>query len=802
MDSPLYLFLTVVVMVMSLFAIPHVKEWIARLFVESKENLSSKSKEVPPRRGVGLVQVYPDIEGSDLTEKPTVDIVAIHGLNTGADTTWLAFKNGKDSQSGHVHWLKDKHMLPARIPYSRILTYDWNANIGKDVSADFFHGHAEAFLHQLSRNRKDLSRSECPLIFVASCFGGLLLIKALLRAGNESGSSYESFRPILDSTIAVAFLGTPFTGSSQEAVITAQARVQNSGDLGGDELVRYLAQGGELDGLVRDFTEHIGKPRFRFKLACFYENYPTGNNAQLRGLPEGALEGRLDPRGKALVVGRDSACLKVPGVEHLSLEVRHNMLNKFNSPTDGGYLLVAGMLRDYAEKAKEPPMTNVEKFCLQSLGFPKMTDRLNEIDSAMTGTCQWLLKHDTYKRWAATDRSILWIKGKPGSGKSTLMKFALAHVGSLPNTATDDVVLTFFFHGRGDKLQKTPLGLWQSLLHQLLVCAPRALASLVQAFKQNKETRGEFGEAWQWHQNELQSFFKSALRDVVRARRVLLYVDALDECGEADAIALVHQFNSLLRSLPTTGCRWFHICFSCRQYPFSNNELLEINPAEENGKDVLAYVRNELSQLGAQGQQPTILIANRARGVFMWARIVVKKILDLDRKGEGWGAVEKAIQSIPQELDGLYRTLLQSMEPDSLKLIQWICFSERPLTTDELQWAMAVDPDGTHKSLEECQRSGGFITNDRIDRRIKTLSCGLAEIVPSSDTPVVQFIHQSVKDFFVETGLSVLDSTSMSAIGMAHHRLSKICIRYLATEEIGQLISYKRRVTNRPLLLG
>lgn len=78
-------------------------------------------------------------------------------------------------------------MLPDKIPYARILTYDWNANIGHGTSADFFYGHAEAFLHQLSRDRKDsvysphLERSPCEVTVYANGFIGQGRIPAHLR---------------------------------------------------------------------------------------------------------------------------------------------------------------------------------------------------------------------------------------------------------------------------------------------------------------------------------------------------------------------------------------------------------------------------------------------------------------------------------------------------------------------------------------------------------------------------------------------------------------------------------------------
>ncbi|KAM5353173.1 hypothetical protein ACJZ2D_016934 [Fusarium nematophilum] len=91
------------------------------------------------------------------------------------------------------------------------------------------------------------------------------------------------------------------------------------------------------------------------------------------------------------------------------------------------------------------------------------------------------------------------------------------------------------------------------------------------------------------------------------------------------------------------------------------------------------------------------------------------------------------------------------------------------LVADELQWALAVDPDCARRSLDECRASDDFIDNDTIDRRIRTLSCGLAEIIPSSDARIVQFTHQSVKDVFVESGLRALDKTKPERVVPAAH---------------------------------
>jgi ABC-type ATPase involved in cell division len=60
---------------------------------------------------------------------------------------------------------------------------------------------------------------------------------------------------------------------------------------------------------------------------------------------------------------------------------------------------------------------------------------------------------------------VLWIKGKPGAGKSTLMKHILFYCqGNLK----DRTIAAHFFNARGNKLEKTLIGMLRSLMYQLL----------------------------------------------------------------------------------------------------------------------------------------------------------------------------------------------------------------------------------------------------------------------------------------------------------------------------------------------
>jgi hypothetical protein len=425
-----------------------------------------------------------------------------------------------------------------------------------------------------------------------------------------------------------------------------------------------------------------------------------------------------------------------------------------------------------------------------------MLNRSHDISSAVAGTCEWLLRHETYKTWAASDRGLLWVKGKPGSGKSTLLKHALG------NHASGDsaLVLSFFFHGRGDELQRTPLGLFRSLLHQVLRQAPDALQDLVDSFKTKCEERGKPGKDWHWHEEELFLLFESALPRILSARSVWLFADALDECGNDNAVRrLVRIFKSLLKRLPphSAGLGQFRICFSCRHYPIldADDSVLEICVERENYDDISTFVDDQLATFRAQTSSTIpALITKGASGVFLWARLVVERVLNLELDGVGLNKIEAEVRSTPGDLDELYRQLILGMDSACLKLVQWICFATRPLSMAELRWAMVVDADCPHRSLQACKSAEDYVPeNLRMRRQVQTLSRGLAETIYAEGAHFAQFIHQSVKDFFVENlkDLLALDGceTPAEAAIRAHFRLSKICIRFLAMEEIGPLMN-------------
>jgi hypothetical protein len=92
--------------------------------------------------------------------------------------------------------------------------------------------------------------------------------------------------------------------------------------------------------------------------------------------------------------------------------------------------------------------------------------------------------------------------------------------------------------------------------------------------------------------------------------------------------------------------------------------------------------------------------------VFQWVVLVVPTVLKLHRKGRNTKAIQKRLQEIPTALNSLYQEILKSIDDEdrlqSLQLMQWICFAQRPLSLKELHFAITVDADAPCNSLIDC----------------------------------------------------------------------------------------------------
>jgi len=433
--------------------------------------------------------------------------------------------------------------------------------------------------------------------------------------------------------------------------------------------------------------------------------------------------------------------------------------------------------------------------CLRSLAFPEMNDRRNDIVPPADGNCTWLLEHRTYKNWASERRGLLWIKGKPGAGKSTLLKYSLRTIPTMEPPSWKSSTISFFFHGRGAEIQKTAVGLYRSLLYQLLERFPNAVSNVVRTFESRCAGIGSPGEKWKWHVQELRDFVESSLATILEESAIRIFVDALDECGEEEARRLVRGFEHLY-SRCASAPHGLSICFSCRHWPvIAPVNCLEICAEHENHKDIRTYIQEELQSVDLNPEERKSLqnsIETRSEWVFQWVVLVLRRIIGMCGDGKTLRQCLEALQELPQDLDDLYETIIQSLkrrdQGQSLKLLQWLCFALRPLSITEFRCVMNLDANLTYQSFQKCKKLPAYIETDtQMERQLLSLSGGLAEWKNHQYKRVAQLVHQSVNDYLISKGFYHFDISLVSinrSVGCSHVRLSQSCIVYFTMDEI------------------
>lgn len=126
--------------------------------------------------------------------------------------------------------------------------------------------------------------------------------------------------------------------------------------------------------------------------------------------------------------------------------------------------------------------STVQRTILESLRYPNMTDRYEDLVEAHPQTFDWIyrdpgqdqeLPWSNFGQWLREETGIYWINGKAGSGKSTLMKhiydatltkkFLLDWSCDASKSAVPCCVASFFFWNSGTDMQKSIQGLLRSL---------------------------------------------------------------------------------------------------------------------------------------------------------------------------------------------------------------------------------------------------------------------------------------------------------------------------------------------------
>lgn len=348
---------------------------------------------------------------------------------------------------------------------------------------------------------------------------------------------------------------------------------------------------------------------------------------------------------------------------------------------------------------------------LEALRFEKMDSRFDNIEEAHTKTFKWLLEDETsnsltlptgdtddpwfagmahslnrdipmrleirkdFTNWLSRGNGIFHISGKPGAGKSTLMKFLVESdkVRKYLDTWASEMKLTissFFFWRHGTEFQKSLQGLLQGLLYSVLDQHPELART---AFPAQWEAAAKSpGRVLHFRRSEIQNAFKilTETPEVCLKHKFAFFVDGLDEFEGHD--------DTLIRTLfewANSGSENIKICVSSRELPIFQqrfSKCLKFRLHEVTYHDIFIFVydtlqNNEDVQLMSKPQDVAHLVKSlvqRAEGVFLWVSLALRLVergLVLEESIE---ELEKAIDVLPAELEQLFRVIFDSIEAE------------------------------------------------------------------------------------------------------------------------------------------
>ncbi|KAK4062361.1 hypothetical protein Trihar35433_9182 [Trichoderma harzianum] len=384
----------------------------------------------------------------------------------------------------------------------------------------------------------------------------------------------------------------------------------------------------------------------------------------------------------------------------------------------------------YGTNIKDPAYEEAERLqkekevaeCLRSLSYQNIDARKIDISSAHPTTCNWLFNTEQFQQWCqrtelSSHNGVLWIKGNPGTGKSTLMKHTLQYCeGKLFEKA---IVAAHFFNARGDSFEQTPIGMLRSLVYQLILKESSTYERFIPLFRNKRQKHTECA----WREPELQDFLLSEI--LVCPKPLVLFVDALDECSESHVRSLVR----FLEDLSIKAKMTLNICLSSRHYPNISMEKhleLVVETTSEHNKDIIKYAGDKLTKID---EQIKTKVLQKASGVFMWVVLVIEMLNRAYDEGQ-LEAMHQLLQEVPSDLDEVFLTLLSKDNPrkqETLFMLQFVLFTRKLLKPSELYFATLAEME-VHVGPWDPAR----ITPDDIRRRITHSSRGLIE--PATDT--------------------------------------------------------------------
>lgn len=440
---------------------------------------------------------------------------------------------------------------------------------------------------------------------------------------------------------------------------------------------------------------------------------------------------------------------------------------------------------------------------LRHLVPDEIGSRWDQILEADSDTCRWVLEpvegedrtnrqkvRNNFINWLRAGNDVLHISGNPGAGKSTLMKF----IGG--NSRTQEELRAwagnkklifgqFYSWAAGTEAQRTLPGLLKSLLFQALSQHPGLMEHVFpRQIEQMRISPVQLDPSLERFQDfgskQIQKAFDLLLNKVEQFDcRACFLIDGLDEFEGDD---LSHEDLATKLGAWTAGGN-IKLLLSSRPWrpfltTFAAHQRLHLH--ELNEVDIMTYCIRQLEQdreirrIGVDLMRNTIDIVVRelachARGVFLWAHLVLDIIRQDIRRRYSISLLKAKLREYPSDLDDLYNTLREPIEKSPIDrklsnrmlLLAAAAPKEFSLSALAVSWLPEDDESGlldpNFPPSTKCHPYSNTVILEReqcVSERVGGLTRGFLELVtvktPGWDSAEqkVRFCHRTARDYW------------------------------------------------------
>ncbi|TEY87421.1 hypothetical protein BOTCAL_0002g00280 [Botryotinia calthae] len=408
-----------------------------------------------------------------------------------------------------------------------------------------------------------------------------------------------------------------------------------------------------------------------------------------------------------------------------------------------------------------------------------MNLRYDTITEAHQHTFEWVFcdpetaqkPWSNFGEWLKRGNGIYWIHGKPGSGKSTLMRFIVEDPRSrdYAETWAQNIPLetpSFFFWNNGDdEVQRSQCGLLRTLLYEILekhchlipVVFPREWKTVLENTRHGVPTK-----MIHWSLRTLKDTFKVLINETLGKLVFCFFIDGLDEY-HGDYWEIAELFVELFKS------NHVKICLSSRSeigFLDTFESMSQLRLHDLTALDIATCVRDKLDgnvqMLRLMDTSPDSCsalineVVHSGNGVFLWIRLVIDSLLDGLRKRDDISTLRERLVKMPLKLNDLYGRILSSIDQvhmsEASKLFQlYECNETYSGLSVYLAYTISLKSPG-QAIIDDTPLFKDFMDQPNPSREflhdlalvLRTRCGGLLELAKVGK---VEYIHQTAKDY-------------------------------------------------------